>query len=215
MSKSYVKEIVLLPEGFLQVRSGGGEKAKQFTGLQKWATAWDLGITRWHVQPSLPSLSMPPLSPTHQYTTTQCWGGLIWTDTYWPPRQVKSNAAWLRGKERQDMLHTQTAILTLKRNAAFVSLVKFLISAQYAHQKSFTRSLGRTYSTWKNRHFGASSNKPALWKWVCNILIQHTHAQTVFSQWTQFGNGGVWTDLKTCHGADWLMSLSANFSSSL
>ena len=26
-------------EGFLQVRSGGGEKAKQFTGLQKWATA--------------------------------------------------------------------------------------------------------------------------------------------------------------------------------
>ena len=39
MSKSYVKEIVLLPEGFLQVRSGGGEKAKQFTGLQKWATA--------------------------------------------------------------------------------------------------------------------------------------------------------------------------------
>ena len=26
-------------EGFLQVTSGGGDKAKQFTGLQKWAGA--------------------------------------------------------------------------------------------------------------------------------------------------------------------------------
>ncbi len=72
-------------------------------------------------------------------------------------------------------------------------------------QRSFTRLLGRTYSTWKNRHFGASSNKPALRKWVWNILI-HIHTQTVFSQWTQFGNGGVGTKLKTCHRVDWCHS---------
>ena len=39
-------------EGFLQVSSGGGEKAKQFTGLQKWALALDL----WHRHGSIESL---------------------------------------------------------------------------------------------------------------------------------------------------------------